>query len=81
MFHMKILLILRNWVLLNPKSLFTKKPQKLSGYKPQEILFIDDVPANLMAAEKMGWHVLWFDDYRPTETANQIKPNTKILDY
>ena len=38
-----------------------------------EILFIDDSRVNLMAAEKQGWHVLWFDDYRPEESAERIK--------
>ena len=27
---------------------------------------------NLMAAEKMGWKVLWFDDYNPTESVNRV---------
>jgi hypothetical protein len=26
-----------------------------------------------MAAERFGWHVLWFDDYRPEESAERIK--------
>ncbi len=47
--------------------------QKISGYKPEEILFIDDSRQNLMAAEKLGWHVLWFDDYRPSESEHRIK--------
>ncbi len=40
---------------------------------PSEILFVDDSRANLMAAEKHGWHVLWFDDYRPDESVARIK--------
>lgn len=47
--------------------------QEMSGYKPDEILFIDDSRQNLMAAEKLGWHVLWFDDYRPSESEHRIK--------
>ncbi|HEY8999515.1 MAG TPA: HAD-IA family hydrolase [Candidatus Saccharimonadales bacterium] len=38
-----------------------------------DILFIDDSRANLMAAEKMGWHVLWFDDYRPDESVDRVR--------
>jgi len=30
-----------------------------------DILLIDDARPNLMAAEKFGWHVLWFDGSRP----------------
>lgn len=40
---------------------------------PAEILFIDDSRANLMAAGKQDWHVLWFDDSRPEEAAERIR--------
>jgi FMN phosphatase YigB (HAD superfamily) len=45
----------------------------LAGFKPNEILLIDDSRANLMAAEKMGWKVLWFDDYRIDESTNRVR--------
>jgi len=38
-----------------------------------EILLVDDSRVNLMAAEKHGWHVLWFDDYRPDESAKRVR--------
>jgi HAD superfamily hydrolase (TIGR01509 family) len=38
-----------------------------------EILLVDDSRVNLMAAEKHGWHVLWFDDYRPDESAQRVR--------
>jgi FMN phosphatase YigB (HAD superfamily) len=38
-----------------------------------EILLVDDSRVNLMAAEKHGWHVLWFDDYRPEESAARVR--------
>lgn len=38
-----------------------------------EILFVDDSRTNLMAAEHMGWRVMWFDDYRPAESASKIR--------
>lgn len=44
-----------------------------SAVPPEEILLVDDSRANLMAAEKFGWHVLWFDDYRPEESATRVK--------
>ncbi len=40
---------------------------------PGEILLVDDSRVNLMAAEKQGWHVLWFDDYRPDESVERIQ--------
>ncbi|MBA3758665.1 HAD-IA family hydrolase [Candidatus Saccharibacteria bacterium] len=44
-----------------------------SGCAPTEILLIDDSRANLMAAEKLGWKVLWFDDYRPDESIVRVR--------
>ncbi|MGH7142124.1 MAG: HAD-IA family hydrolase [Candidatus Saccharimonadales bacterium] len=40
---------------------------------PSEILFIDDSRTNLMAAEKLGWHVLWFDGLHPEESIARIR--------
>lgn len=44
-----------------------------SGVKPEEVLLIDDSRPNLMAAEKQGWKVLWFDDYRPDESVARVR--------
>ncbi len=44
-----------------------------------EILLVDDSRVNLMAAEKQGWHVLWFDDYRPDESVERIKNSLQIV--
>ena len=38
-----------------------------------EILLVDDARINIMAAEKQGWHVLWFDDYHPENSIDRIK--------
>jgi FMN phosphatase YigB (HAD superfamily)/DNA-binding XRE family transcriptional regulator len=45
-----------------------------------EILFVDDSRINLMAAEKQGWHVLWFDDYRPDESVARVKSALELAD-
>jgi len=47
---------------------------------PEELLLVDDSRANLMAAEKLGWHVLWFDDYRPEESAASIRDTLEPMD-
>lgn len=38
-----------------------------------DILLIDDDRTNLMAAERQGWRVLWFDDYRAAESAQKVR--------
>lgn len=44
-----------------------------SNCQPNEILLIDDSRTNIMAAEKQGWKVLWFDDSNPEESIDRIK--------
>ena len=58
---------------IKPESKIYEIATERAGVKPSEILLIDDSRTNLMAAEKMGWHVLWFDDYMPTDSARRIR--------
>ncbi len=51
--------------------------EKMSGFSGSEILFIDDSRTNLMAAERLGWRVLWFDDYRPEESVKRVEATLK----
>lgn len=44
-----------------------------AGVSDSEILFVDDSRANLIAAEKRGWRVLWFDDYNPEASIKHIR--------
>lgn len=44
-----------------------------AGCSASEILLVDDTRANLTAAEKAGWHVIWFDYARPEESVAQIR--------
>jgi FMN phosphatase YigB (HAD superfamily)/DNA-binding XRE family transcriptional regulator len=45
----------------------------MAGCQPSEILLVDDSRANIMAAERDGWNVMWFDDYRPEECAERVR--------
>lgn len=58
---------------IKPEQQIYEIAQQRSGVPAEEILLVDDARANLMAAEKMGWHVLWFDDYRPEESAYRVR--------
>jgi FMN phosphatase YigB (HAD superfamily)/DNA-binding XRE family transcriptional regulator len=58
---------------IKPEEAIYQKATQAAKTEPTDILLIDDSPPNLMAAEKLGWHVLRFDDYRPDESANRIR--------
>jgi putative hydrolase of the HAD superfamily len=47
--------------------------KQLAGVDSSEILLIDDSRANLTAADKLGWHVLWFDDFRAVDSIEKAK--------
>lgn len=58
---------------IKPEQKIYEIAQGLAGVEPQEILLVDDSRTNIMAAEKMGWHVLWFDDFRVNESVERVK--------
>jgi FMN phosphatase YigB (HAD superfamily)/DNA-binding XRE family transcriptional regulator len=51
-----------------------------AGVPTHEILLIDDSRPNLMTADKLGWHVLWADDYHPEETIARIRSSLELAD-
>jgi transcriptional regulator with XRE-family HTH domain len=46
---------------------------KKAGCPDSEILLVDDSRANLMAAARLNWHTLWFDDYRSDESISRVR--------
>lgn len=58
---------------IKPEEKIFQIAQERAGVDPSEILLIDDARPNLMAAEKLGWKVLWFDDYRPDVSAERVR--------
>jgi FMN phosphatase YigB (HAD superfamily)/DNA-binding XRE family transcriptional regulator len=58
---------------IKPEPKIYEIAQQKAGCLPEEILLIDDSRANLMAAEKAGWHVLWFDDSRLEEAVERVR--------
>jgi putative hydrolase of the HAD superfamily len=58
---------------IKPEAKIYEIGEQRAGVPAGEILLVDDARANLMAAERQGWHVLWFDDYRPDESAARIR--------
>jgi HAD superfamily hydrolase (TIGR01509 family) len=58
---------------IKPEIKIYEAATEQAGCPSEEILLIDDSRANLMAAEKQGWHVLWFDDARPDVSAASVR--------
>jgi FMN phosphatase YigB (HAD superfamily) len=57
---------------IKPEQRIYEIAQEKAAVKPEEILLVDDSRSNLMAAEKMGWHVLWFDPKRVSRVLKQL---------
>lgn len=58
---------------IKPENKIYEIATQKAGCDPSEILLVDDTRANLSAAEKHGWHVLWFDYARPEESVAHIR--------
>lgn len=58
---------------IKPERQIYETAQEMAGVPAEEILLVDDSRTNLMAAERMGWKVLWFDDFRPDESAARVR--------
>lgn len=58
---------------VKPEPAIYELAQAKAGVEPNEILLIDDGRTNLMAADRLGWHVLWFDDFRPEESLERAR--------
>lgn len=58
---------------IKPEPKIYEIAEENSKLDPAEILLVDDARPNVMAAEKMGWKVLWFDDYRPEESVQRVR--------
>ncbi len=58
---------------IKPEEKIYEVAEQMTGVNPEEILLVDDSRTNVMAAEKMGWHVLWFDDFRPSESVEKVR--------
>lgn len=58
---------------LKPEAKIFEIATERANCNKSEILLIDDTRANLMAADSIGWKVLWFDGYHPDESIAKIR--------
>lgn len=58
---------------IKPEPGIFKYATEQAGVPVEEIMLIDDTQANLVAAEKYDWRVVWFDYARPEESAAHLR--------
>ena len=58
---------------LKPELKIFQIAEKMSGASGNETLLIDDSRSNLTAADKLGWHVIWFNDTDSKDSIARIK--------
>jgi FMN phosphatase YigB (HAD superfamily) len=58
---------------IKPEQKIYEIATAMANVPPAQILLVDDSRPNLMAAEKMGWKVLWFDGYRPDDSVAKVR--------
>ncbi len=58
---------------IKPEKKIYEAAQKAAGCPADQILLVDDTRANLTPAQRLGWHVMWFNDYDPTEATKQLR--------
>lgn len=59
--------------LLKPEQAIYELAQAKTGCSPEEILFVDDTPANVLAARAFGWQARHFDATRPQESVDRLR--------
>lgn len=64
---------------IKPEKKIFEIAQQRAEQAPEEILLVDDSRTNIMAAEKLGWHVLWFDDYRAATAAHNVQQALSLI--
>jgi FMN phosphatase YigB (HAD superfamily)/DNA-binding XRE family transcriptional regulator len=58
---------------IKPEAKVYEIAEERAGVPGSEILLVDDTRANLMAADQKNWSVLWFDDYKPADSAARVR--------
>ncbi|HEX8182942.1 MAG TPA: HAD-IA family hydrolase [Candidatus Saccharimonadales bacterium] len=64
---------------IKPEAAIFELAQARAAVEPGEILLIDDDRSNIMIADKLGWHVLWCDDYHPEDTASRARQALEMI--
>jgi FMN phosphatase YigB (HAD superfamily) len=58
---------------IKPDPKVYKVAETKAGVPGDQILLIDDTRANLVPAQKAGWHVMWFNDYDSNDSVKRAR--------
>jgi FMN phosphatase YigB (HAD superfamily) len=58
---------------IKPETKIFEIATERAGVPPEEIFFIDDSRVNVIAASKMKWNVMWFDDSHPDASVERVR--------
>ncbi|MGA3150611.1 MAG: helix-turn-helix domain-containing protein [Candidatus Saccharimonadales bacterium] len=59
--------------IIKPEAKIYELGQEMAAVEPREILLIDNERPNLIAADRAGWQVIWFDDLDPEDSIERAK--------
>jgi len=59
--------------MIKPEAEIYKIAMERAGVPPEEILLLDDSRANLMAADKFDWRVMWFDSTHAEDMTERVR--------
>jgi HAD superfamily hydrolase (TIGR01509 family) len=65
---------------MKPEPAIYEVAQQKTRLPGAEILFVDDLRQNLVAAKKYDWHTIWFDAYRSEESINTVRQALEFTD-
>uniref|UniRef100_A0A1I7U9U0 HAD family phosphatase n=1 Tax=Caenorhabditis tropicalis TaxID=1561998 RepID=A0A1I7U9U0_9PELO len=65
--------------LMKPDARFYQLVEERLGVKPEEIVFLDDLPENIEAAEKLGWNTIFVKDIEKAIKELEKFTNVKLI--
>ncbi|MEA3286794.1 MAG: HAD family phosphatase [Candidatus Marinimicrobia bacterium] len=64
---------------MKPQPFIYQQAIRKSGFRPEEILFIDDLPINVQAAQEQGLHAIQYNDH--AGFCNELSASFPNLEY
>ncbi|HRN71045.1 MAG TPA: HAD-IA family hydrolase [Candidatus Woesebacteria bacterium] len=65
--------------LVKPAKEIFEVATKMSKFKEEEILFVDDYLPNILSAKEYGWEGILFDENLPRKSINKVRKTLKLV--